>query len=169
MYLINCFFVYSILGYIFEALVTLITKGSFSSGIFYGPITPVYGLGAIIILVVSKKLFKNLHLPRLVETIIVFFVVSILLSFIEWLGGILIEFIFDKSLWNYSEQKYNIGKYISLEMTLVWGIISILFIYVINPLLNKVIIKIPKWLTIILIILFIFDVIITLILKIKIF
>lgn len=166
MYLINCFFIYSILGFIFEGLVTLITKGNFSSGILYGPWTPVYGVGAIIILIVSKKLFKNLHMHRLLETIIVFFVVSILLSFVEWVGGVLIELIFDTSLWDYSKQDFNLGKYISLEMTLVWGFMSVLFIYIIHPILDKVIEKIPKWLTIILIISFIIDVIITLISKI---
>ena len=166
MYLINCFFIYSILGFIFEGLVTLITKGNFSSGILYGPWTPVYGVGAIIILIVSKKLFKNLHMHRLLETIIVFFVVSILLSFAEWVGGVLIELIFDTSLWDYSKQDFNLGKYVSLEMTLVWGFMSVLFIYIIHPILDKVIEKIPKWLTIILIISFIIDVIITLISKI---
>ena len=166
MYLINCFFIYSILGFIFEGLVTLITKGNFSSGILYGPWTPVYGVGAIIILIVSKKLFKNLHMHRLLETIIVFFVVSILLSFAEWVGGVLIELIFDTSLWDYSKQDFNLGKYVSLEMTLVWGFMSILFIYIIHPILDKVIEKIPKWLTILLIISFIIDVIITLISKI---
>ena len=166
MYLINCFFIYSILGFIFEGLVTLITKGNFSSGILYGPWTPVYGVGAIIILIVSKKLFKNLHMHRLLETIIVFFVVSILLSFAEWVGGVLIELIFDTSLWDYSKQDFNLGKYVSLEMTLVWGFMSVLFIYIIHPILDKVIEKIPKWLTIILIISFMIDVIITLISKI---
>ncbi len=166
MYLINCFFIYSILGFIFEGLVTLITKGNFSSGILYGPWTPVYGVGAIIILIVSKKLFKNLHMHRLLETIIVFFVVSILLSFAEWVGGVLIELIFDTSLWDYSKQDFNLSKYVSLEMTLVWGFMSILFIYIIHPILDKVIEKIPKWLTILLIISFIIDVIITLISKI---
>ena len=166
MYLINCFFIYGILGFIFEGLVTLITKGNFSSGILYGPWTPVYGVGAIIILIVSKKLFKNLHMHRLLETIIVFFVVSILLSFAEWVGGVLIELIFDTSLWDYSKQDFNLGKYVSLEMTLVWGFMSILFIYIIHPILDKVIEKIPKWLTILLIISFIIDVIITLISKI---
>lgn len=166
MYLINCFFIYSILGFIFEGLVTLITKGNFSSGILYGPWTPVYGVGAIIILIVSKKLFKNLHMHRLLETIIVFFVVSILLSFAEWVGGVLIELIFDTSLWDYSKQDFNLGKYVSLEMTLVWGFMSVLFIYIIHPILDKVIEKIPKWLTILLIISFIIDVIITLISKI---
>lgn len=86
-----------------------------------------------------------------------FFVVAIVLSFLEALGGVLIEKIFGEVFWDYSSQKFHIGHYISLEMTLVWGVASVIFIYVINPLLDGLIKKIPTWVTIIFIILFIFD------------
>ncbi len=49
MYFLNCFFIYSILGFILECLFTLITKNHFASGILYGPWTPVYGFGAIFV------------------------------------------------------------------------------------------------------------------------
>ena len=39
-------------------------------------------------------------------------------------------------------------------MTFVWGISSIIFVYIIHPLLKELIKKIPSWLTITLIILF---------------
>ena len=168
MYLLNCFFIYSILGFFIEALMTLIFKGSFSSGILFGPWTPVYGIGTVLIIIISNKLFKNLHMNRLIETIVVFFIVSFSLSFLEWLGGTLIEIIFDTVFWDYSNQKFNLGKYISLEMTLLWGILSIIFIYIIRPIFDKIIKKIPKWLTIILSILFIIDVIMTFLIRLNI-
>lgn len=49
MYFLNCFFIYSILGFILECLFTLITKNHFASEILYGPWTPVYGFGAIFV------------------------------------------------------------------------------------------------------------------------
>ena len=168
MYLLNCFFIYSILGFIVESLITLIFKGNFSSGILFGPWTPVYGLGAVLIIIISTKLFKNLHMSRFLETIIVFFVVAITLSALEWLGGILIEMIFGTTFWDYSDQKFNIGKYISLEMTLLWGVMSVIFIYIIRPILDPLVKKIPKWLTIILSILFIIDIIMTFLVRLKI-
>lgn len=157
MYYLNCFFVYSILGHIFETIVALITKSSFKSGLLYGWWTPVYGLGAVTILFVSQYLFKNLHMHRIWETIIMFFVVGIVLSTLEALGGVLIEKIFGEVFWDYSSQRFHIGHYISLEMTLVWGIASIIFVYVINPLLKGLITKIPTWVTILLVVLFTFD------------
>ncbi len=157
MYYVNCFFVYSFLGYLLETIMSLITKNGFKSGILSFPWTPVYGIGALVILFTSSYLFKNLHMNRVIETIIVFFVAAIVLSFLEALGGVLIEKIFGEVFWDYSSQKYHIGHYISLEVTLVWGTSSIIFIYVIHPLLKNLIKKIPVWITVILIVLFLYD------------
>ena len=158
MYYINCFFIYSIFGYILETIIALLTHTNFKSGILSLWWTPVYGIGAVTILFISNYLFKNLHMNRVYETIIVFFVVAIVLSTIEVLGGVLIEKVFGITFWNYSKHMYPIGKYISFEMSIIWGLISVIFIYVIHPLLKNIIKKIPSWLTIMLIILFIFDV-----------
>ncbi len=157
MYYINCFFIYSILGYLLETAISLITKNGFKSGVLSLPWTPIYGIGALIILFTSSYLFKNLHMNRVIETIIVLFVVSIVLSFFEALAGVLTEKIFGVVFWDYENQKYNIGHYISLEITLVWFVASLIFIYVIHPLLKNLIKKIPVWLTVILIILFLYD------------
>ena len=84
----------------------------------------------------------------------------------EYIGGILIEKIFDITFWSYKDLKFNIGKYISLEMALVWGLASLLLIYLIKPLFDKFINKIPTFFTIGLVILFSIDVIVTLVSKI---
>lgn len=168
MYYINTFFIYSILGFFLETLIAFITKSHFKSGILYGWWTPVYGLGVLTILFISKYLFKNLHMNRFIETIIVFFVVAIVLSTLEALGGVIIEKIFGTVFWDYSSQKYHIGPYISLEVTILWGCASVIFIYLIHPFLDFLIKKIPTSISIILICLFILDVIITFVNKHKI-
>lgn len=165
MYYLNCFFIYSILGHLIETIVAIITKTNFKSGFLYGWWTPVYGFGAITILFISNYLFKNLHMDRIVETIIMFFVVAVVLSFLEALGGVVLEKIFNTSFWSYNSHIYHIGKYISVEMSLVWGIASVLFVYIINPIIDPLIKRIPNWITILLLILFIGDNIITLITK----
>lgn len=167
MYLLNCFFVYSIIGFIIEGLYTLIVSGHFSSGILYGPWTPVYGFGAILTIVISKKIFKNMHKSRFIETIVTFIVLTVTLTFIKWLGRILIENLFHETLWNYKDYKYNIGKYIALEMSLVWGIVSIFIIYFVKPIIDKLEKKIPKFITIIFATLFIIDLITTTVVKLK--
>ena len=81
MFYLNCFFIYSILGWCLETIVSFIFKTNFQSGILKGPWTPIYGIGTLVILFISHYLFYNLHMPRWIETIIVFFVVAIVLSF----------------------------------------------------------------------------------------
>lgn len=159
MYYLNCFLIYSVFGYIVETLVAFLTHTNFKSGILTGPFTPVYGIGAVAILLISNYLFKNLHMNRVYETVISFIVISIVLSTIEGLGGVLIEKIFGITFWNYSDHKYHIGKYVSFEMTLAWGLASIIFIYVIHPIINKLIKKIPPIITFITLIIFIYTII----------
>lgn len=165
MYYINCFFIYSFLGYIFENIISFISNNNFDSGILYGPITLIYGIGSVIILFISKFLFKNLHLPRWIETFIAAFVLIVILTLLEFIGGITIETIFGIVFWDYSNYKYNIGKYISLEISIFWGILAIILIYGIHPFLNKLIIKIPHYITYIAMFIFIIDIAITVITK----
>ena len=161
MYYINIFFFYSIIGYLLETLGAFILNNGFESGILYGPITPIYGIGALVIMYLSEKVFKNLHLNKIVETIILFILVTIILTILEFLAGITIEKLFNIVFWDYSNHKYHLGKYISLTMSLIWGGISIIFTFIIKPLFDKFILKIPKYITIILSFLFIIDIIIT--------
>lgn len=161
MYYLNCFLIYSIFGYILETSLAYILKNNFESGILYGPWTPIYGIGTVVILLLSNYFFMNLHMPRWLETIIVFFVVAIFLSCLELIGGVLIEKISHLKFWDYSSHRFHIGSYISLEMTAVWGIATVLFIYLINPLLKKLIISIPIFVTIIFSLLMFTDFVVT--------
>lgn len=168
MFYINCFLLYSILGYLLETLAAFITKSNFKSGILFGPWTPVYGMGAVLIILISRYFFVNLHMPRWKETIIVFIVITFVLTLIEWIGGIGIEFLFKKVFWDYSSDSTSIGHYISLRMSLIWGIGSILFIYVIYPFLKNFIKHIPLYVTVPFALLFLFDVVYTIVTKEKI-
>ena len=69
----------------------------------------------MIILLVSEYFFKNLHLNRFLETIIVFVICAIVLSLLEALGGIVLEKIFKKVYWDYSNHRFHIGHYIYIK------------------------------------------------------
>jgi len=161
MFYINLFFIYSFLGHILEKIL----YPDHASGILYGFWTPIYGIGAVIIVMTYKFLEKRLKLNKWTKAICTFLIGALFLSFIEFLGGTLIESIFNITFWDYSNMKFNFGKYASLEMSLVWGISSLVLIYIIEPFLKKIAIKIPKWVTIALSTLFIIDIIISLLLR----
>lgn len=166
MYLLNCFFVYSILGYILEMIFGFVIGAhNVESGILYGPWTPIYGIASIFIIVLSEKLFKSLHMSRLIETIIVAFVLMIVLTILEFVGGYFIEFVFGFSFWDYSDSKFNLGKYICLEFAFIWVVLSIVFIYIINPFFEKYIRKIPLWITIFMLVLMLVDFIVRLLVE----
>ncbi len=160
MYYLNYFFIFSIIGHIIESIIYY----NGDSGILLGWWTPVYGIGVVIILLINK-LVNKIKTNKIIKAFLLFTISAISLSIIETIGGYLIEWIFDYSFWDYSEYKLNIGKYAAIEMAIVWGLCSIIVIYFIKPLLDKIISKIPKYFTYILIILFILDLFFTVIVK----
>lgn len=166
MYYLNNFLFFSILGHIFESIIFLFLNNNGYSGIFFGPWTPVYGLGIIIIILINKFIDK-FKLNLFLKIIISFLLYALLLSLIEFIGGISIEILFHKVFWNYTDQKFNLGKYVSLEMATLWGIVSCIYLFMFKKLADKFIKKIPKYITWALFIIFICDVIATIIDKIK--
>ncbi len=168
MYYLNTFLIYSILGFLLETIRSFFVNSKFTSGILYGPWTPIYGLGIVLVILISNYLFSHLHLSRWLETFITFIIITLVLTLLEWLGGVLIEKIFHVVFWDYSKEALSIGKYISLSKSLIWGVGSIIFIYVLKPLLEGLIKHIPIPVTVILTLLMIFDLILTFVNKSKI-
>lgn len=160
MYYLNYFFIFSILGHFIESFF----YSSGNSGILYGYWTPIYGIGTIIILLINKFIDK-FKIKKVFKIFLLFLGSMIILSTIEVIGGYLIKWIFNQELWDYSNHKFNIGKYTSIEMSLIWGLSSILLIYFIKPIADKIISKIPKFFSYILIILMIIDLLSTVIIK----
>lgn len=154
MYYLNYFFLYSIIGYIIE------TIPGYDSGILYGYWTPVYGIGAVIILYIYNKLKKK-ELSNLKVGFLLFIFSFLILTIIEWIGGVLIEKIFNKTFWNYSKLYLNIGKYIAVEISLIWGISSLIITFILKKYTDILINKIPKFVTLIFSFLFIIDLICT--------
>lgn len=167
MYYLNYFFIFSIFGHLFETIIYKLMGVHRSSGFLYGPWTPVYGMGIVIIIFLSRILFRKIKLKRIYEILLFMIFTFAILTIIEFLGGHLLHFIFHKDFWNYTDHKYNFGKYIALDVSLIWMIGSVVFLYLIKPWLDKIVVKIPKWITYILIILMIVDLAFTFILKSK--
>ena len=166
MYYINYFFLYSIIGHIIESIIYLFCSGH--SGFLYGYWTPIYGIGTILIIVIYN-IINRFKIKKFIKIILLFLTCSIVLSIIEMIGGYLIELIFNKELWDYSNHKLNIGKYTSIEMSIIWGLSSIILIYFIKPFIDLYISIIPKYITYILIFLFCLDFIMTILIKTKLF
>ena len=96
-------------------------------------------------MLLTFKFLNKFKINKILKIVLLFFICAITLSVTEIIGGYFIKWIFHKIMWDYSNHKYNIGIYTSLEMSLIWGISSIIFVYFIKPISDKIISKIPKY------------------------
>jgi len=114
LYYLNIFFIFSILGHILENIVYV----HVDSGILYGFWTPIYGTGALLILLINHIL-KKFNINKYIYPILLFILSAVILSTLEYIGGVVIESVFGRVFWNYSSEKFHIGKYTSLKMCLL--------------------------------------------------
>lgn len=164
MYYINSFFIYSLLGFIIESTIFKNTKLK-ASGVLKGPITIVYGVGALILLLTNKYIIDKIKLKEPLKITITFIIYIITLTLVELICGYLCNLIFNVDMWNYTDKKYNIGKYICLEYIGIWGIYGIITTYILKPFIDKIIKLIPKEITYLLLFITTLDFIITIITK----
>lgn len=160
MYYINIFFIFSFLGFLFENLLTLLINSNFNSGILYGPWTFIYGIAIFCLMFVNKTLHKK-NWRIWIEVIVFFFISALLMTFLEYSGGMLIEKLFHRVYWDYTNMKFNFGNYICLEASIFWGLFATLVNYLLVPSLEKFAKKIPKLITVVLMILFVVDIVMT--------
>lgn len=161
----NTFFIYSFIGYLAETFLKTFIFKNMNNGILYGPWIPVYGFGSVMIIVIMRFIFNRVKVKRIYKIILTVLISMLLVTIIELIGGIIIEKLFHKVFWNYDSFKYNIGHYISIEMTILWGAMSLFIIYVINPFVNKILKKIPNIFTYLVLVIFLIDNIVTCITK----
>lgn len=158
-YLFIWFIIYSFIGWIYETIYCSITKHKFiNRGFLNGPVIPIYGIGAMLIIV----LLGNVKNP-----VALFLASMVLASIIEYFTSWAMEKIFHARWWDYSNFPFNLNGRISLYGALVFGALSILLVDFINPF----IVSITSYLSytmvysisIILVVLFIGDLLITVI------
>lgn len=149
MYYMNMYFIGCFLGYILETCMKTFFVPTMNNGILYGPWIPVYGFGIVLASFVTNKVYRS-NMKIIPKLIISFLTLFITITVVEELGGLLIEAVFHKKFWSYENKRFNFGPYISLEMSLLWGVLSLLFVWELKPLIDIYIKKIPKILTLIL-------------------
>ena len=160
MFYINIFFIYSFLGFLFENIVKFIANTNFNSGILYGPWTFIYALAIFAIMFIDKGL-KKLKLDKWQEIVLFYGCATVIMGLIEFSGGMIIEKVMHRVYWDYTNLKFNLGHYVALEILVCWGFFATVVNYLLVPIINKFAKKIPKVVTVILIILFTLDVMAT--------
>ena len=130
-YLIIYFCIYSVLGWICETIFCYILKEKGKRGFLKGPYCPIYGVGAVTICY-SLIAFK--------ENIILVFLLSATIAVVlEYFTGYVLETVFNKKWWDYSDREYNVKGRICLGNTMLFGIMGVLAIYFIHPVIVSIV------------------------------
>ncbi len=126
--LVVIFTVASIGGLILETIWCAFALGVWQHryGMVWGPFSPLYGFGAVGFTVALWKIRK--------QPIWVIFAVSLVLgSLLEQFAGAVMEDGFNVTSWSYEHMPDAITKYVSLRMSLMWGVLGCVWCRLVMP------------------------------------
>lgn len=132
-----CFFLFAFLGWCSEVVYAAAEEKRFvNRGFLNGPLCPIYGLGVVAIDFVMRPFGENLA---------VLIVGSMFLGTgLEWLAGFLLEKLFKQKWWDYSDKPHNIGGYVCLSFSIVWGLAGAAVVRFIMPFAGRMAARIPR-------------------------
>ncbi len=131
------FFIYAFLGWVLETVFCLVTQAKFMKrGFLYGPVCPMYGFAAVIMIQLLKNVKTN--------TVGKFSICMITFTIFEYVVAVVLESLFGLRWWDYSNEVLNFQGRISLPYSIAWGIVGIIFVDKIHPAVQRRIEKIEK-------------------------
>ena len=132
------FFVGSIVGWLIE----IVFRRFFSSankehrwinpGFLIGPYLPLYGCSLCVLFLLARiniTFIKNIILYR----IILFTIMALIVTFIEYIAGIIFIKGMKIKLWDYTNEWGNIGGIICPKFSFFWAILSAIYYFLIDP------------------------------------
>lgn len=136
-YLLLYLLIYAFIGWLLETFYAVTTLGHFvKRGFLYGPLCPIYGWGAIILISVLQKYKSN--------SLKLFFYSAIVFSLFEYTVGFALDALFAAKWWDYTNDFMNLNGRISIFFSFAWGIIAIIFINHVHPFIEKKVNEILK-------------------------
>jgi len=119
------FFFYSVLGWVYETILCSVRERKFvNRGFLYGPYCPIYGFGALLVILV---------LGRVENPIVLFFASTILTCSLEYATSWVMEELFHARWWDYSNRKFNINGRICLLGAVAFGTFSVVLLKYLHP------------------------------------
>ena len=122
-----------IFGFLYEELFYYIDLGYLvKRGTTFGPWIPIYGVGAVLIVLSTYRLLRY---PAAV-----FAVSALICGLLELATGYFLLHFCNVRLWDYNTEIWNwgnVGGYICIRSVLFFGVSALLLQYVVYPLINK--------------------------------
>lgn len=117
------YFICSVIGWILEMIYGLMVFGHFvDRGFLYGPMCPIYGCGAVTMVLITEGLRK-----KELNVTWKFLIIMLVFSTIEYISSWLLEVIFGLRWWDYTNEFLNINGRVCLIFSLMFGFMGIIF------------------------------------------
>lgn len=140
------FYIYCFLGWCFESTVVSVQQRRFvNRGFLRGPMLPIYGFGATMLL--------HIALPLAGYPVWMFLASMLSATAFEYVVGVVMEKLFKVKYWDYSTHRFQFQGRICLQSSVCWGAMGLFLSNFIHPPIEKLIIAMPFWLLLTLVIL----------------
>lgn len=124
---------YAFLGWIMETLYATKKQHEFvNRGFLTGPFCPIYGLGGLLVEHTFAALEK-ISTSTLSTTLSGILFSIVLVTVLEYATGAVLEIIFHKKWWDYSNESFNLRGYICLKFSVLWGLVAYAFMQAVQP------------------------------------
>ncbi len=142
--LIIYYFLCATIGWILEVIYAYMVFGTFvDRGFLYGPMCPIYGYGAVAMVLITEAIKK-----KNVNMVGTFFIITAIFTLLEYMASLVLELIFHLRWWDYTNEFLNLNGRICVAFSLLFGIMGITFIkWVYEPskrLIEKIREKVPS-------------------------
>ena len=138
--------IYALIGWLYEVFLEVVVYqwGFSNRGILFGPYLPVYGFGSLTFILCFYRLLKDKSLKKKILYIpIIFLGCMLVATAIELVTSYICEFFTGSWPWQtYASYKYNFEARIALSPSIRFGIGGVIFLYVLQPLFDKLLAKI---------------------------
>ena len=136
-YVALLFFIYSFLGWCVEvAFVAITARRVENRGFLNGPVCPIYGCGMLGVLAALTPYRDNF--------ILLFIGGFIICTAVELFGGWVLDKIFHMRWWDYTKNKFNIGGYVCLRFSIMWGLGVVAVMKLVHPPIFALVRRLPK-------------------------
>ena len=123
------FYIFSFLGWLWEVILWFIMHQEIvNPGTMVGPWLTIYGAGAVLIILIYKKIKNNY---------IIFIISALLCGIIEYCTALYLDYFHNTKWWDYSNHLLNINGKTSIEVMLLFGIACTLGLKYFFPFLEK--------------------------------
>ena len=143
------FFVfYSVIGWLYEVFLEVVVyRWGFSNrGVLFGPYCVIYGFGALLLIFSLGGLQrKRIAIGKIsVTPVLVFIGIVLIATAVELIGSYIMEAVKGEWLWDYRDYAFNFEGRIALNPSIRFGIGGMVFLYLLQPLFNKLAEKMPR-------------------------